>query len=292
MPKPTISRLLDEIHQSPEIRQNLIKKLENTGIFKGYRILLFFTSFRFPASIADDDANIIEGVLQKTDKDKKLLILINSPGGSALAAERIINVCRRYSKLGFETLVPKMAKSAATLIALGSNKIYMSSTSELGPIDAQIRVGDKLLSAYSIVQSYRELLNSAVTTKGRIEPYLQQLLKYDEREIKELELVQGLSDDIAVKALKTGMLKGKTEQEIKRCINIFLTPESTKVHGRSIYSDVAKQAGLQIKEISVDSDIWQIVWELFIRADHIVSNSAAKLVETSQQHFQAGIPNL
>jgi len=234
MADPAVINLLEEIQQAPKIRQRLIKKIERSEKFKDYRVLLFFTSFRYPVSVSNDDPNIIEGVLQKTDKEKELLIIINSPGGNALAAERIIRVCRTYTKDGYSVLIPKMAKSAATIIAFGAKKIYMSPTSELGPIDPQIRIGDKLISAYSIIWSYKEILKAAVATRGRVEPDLQQLANYDPREIKELELIQDLSDDIAIKYLKSGMMKGKTQKEIRKRIKIFLTPEKTKVHGRPI----------------------------------------------------------
>jgi ClpP class serine protease len=289
MTDPTIVKLLEEIHQSPKIRQQLIKKIESNSDFKNFRILLFFTSFRFPVSITDDDANIIEGILQKTDSNKELLLIINSPGGSALAAERIVRVCRSYSKNGFCTLVPKMAKSAATIITFGSKIIHMSPTSELGPIDPQVRVGDKLMSAYSIIDSYKSMLDTAVKTQGRIEPYLQQLARYDPREIRELELAQELSENIAASLLKSGMMKNNTEADIKSKLEIFLNPKETKVHGRAIYPEVAKKTGLNIEILDPQSIIWQICWELFIRADHAVNTSLAKLVETSSQHFAISV---
>lgn len=289
MTDPTVVKLLEEIHQSPKIRQQLIKKLENRNEFRNFRILLFFTSFRFPVSITDDDANIIEGILQKTDSNKELLLIINSPGGSALAAERIVRVCRSYSKKGFCTLVPKMAKSAATIITFGGKKIYMSPTSELGPIDPQVTVEKKLMSAYSIINSYKSMLNDAIKSQGRIEPFLQQLARYDPREIRELELAQELSENIATSLLKSGMMENSTETDIKTKLEIFLNPKETKVHGRAIYPEVAKKTGLNIEILESQSTVWQICWELFIRADYAVNTSLAKLVETSNQHFAISV---
>ena len=55
-----------------------------------------------------------------------LALIINSPGGLGTAAERIINICKTYSKNNeFYSIVPNRAKSAATMICFGSNKIYM-----------------------------------------------------------------------------------------------------------------------------------------------------------------------
>ena len=89
---PTIIKLMDETNQSPKLRQELIKKIEQQPEFKNTRVILFFTSFIYPVMIDDTDVDIIEGVLQKTDRNKKLCIILNSPGGDGLAAERIIKI--------------------------------------------------------------------------------------------------------------------------------------------------------------------------------------------------------
>ena len=170
---PTVVKLLRETRQSSQMRVPLLKRLQ--ALWGDRLVLVFFTSFSQPVIIDDQDADIIEGVLQKSDLRRGLSLVINSPGGSGLAAERIINVCRAYSKGDFEVIVPKMAKSAATMICLGANKIWMSETSELGPIDPQVRRGNRITSAHDIVTSYRELLQQAVTTTGKVEPYLLQL---------------------------------------------------------------------------------------------------------------------
>lgn len=287
---PTIIKLMDETSQSPKIRQDLVKRIEEQPEFKDTRIILYFTSFIYPVMIDDTDVDIIEGVLQKTDKSKKLCVILNSPGGDGLAAERIIKVCRSYSNDGFSVLVPKMAKSATTMIAMGSNKVYMSDTSELGPIDPQTRVGQQRVSVYSIVESYKKLLSDAIGTKGRIEPYLQQLSNYNPIEVKQLEALQELSEDIAISALKSGMMSSKSKSEIRRKIKMFLIPETTKVHGRAIYPEVASKAGLSIKVLDHDSKIWELCWELYIRADYMVGKELAKIVETSSQHFSVGAP--
>jgi len=64
--------------------------------------------------------------------------MINSPGGNADVAEKMIRMCRQRFQT-FNIIVPDYAKSAATMIALGSDKIMMGYLAELGPIDPQLR---------------------------------------------------------------------------------------------------------------------------------------------------------
>lgn len=68
---------------------------------------------------------------------KEVDLIINSGGGIADDAYRIIRTLR----MNFETvniIVPFWAKSAATLLALGGNRIVMDEFGEFGPLDAQI----------------------------------------------------------------------------------------------------------------------------------------------------------
>lgn len=144
----TFQTLLEEVHQGHSIRRNLYTQLEHaldSETNSRHRVVAFFTSFTFPVLLSDGDADILEEVLQNSDmKDRQLMLLLNSPGGDALAAERIINICRNYgTRDDFSVIVPKMAKSAGTMVCLGAKDIGMSRTSELGPIDPQILIKDE-----------------------------------------------------------------------------------------------------------------------------------------------------
>ena len=85
-----------------------------------------------------------------------------------MTAERIIRVCRAYSNNNFEVLVSKMAKSAATMICFGADKIHMSKTSELGLIDPQVVVTDgevqKMMPASSDNQELRRFISKDNTS--------------------------------------------------------------------------------------------------------------------------------
>lgn len=280
-------KLLKETNQSPELRQRIISKIEEE---LKKTVITFFTSFHFPVMIEDQDAVMIEEVLQNTEINKNgLVIIINSPGGSGLAAERIINICNAYSGNNYSVIVPNMAKSAATMICFGGNEILMSETSELGPIDPQITLkeGDNLkrLSIHSILTSYKDLFAKAVDCKGRLEPYLQQLNRYDSRDIEEFKRANELSETIAIKYLKNGMMQSKTEEDIKKKISPFLSPETTKSHGRPIFMNEAKNCGLKITTIDLHSLLWQLIWELYLRTDHVLKTQCFKVVESKTEAF-------
>ena len=230
----TFDSVLTETRQGPEIRKPLYRNLEkafeeNPKIKEKVKVVFFFTSFRFPVLLQDQDADMLEEILINSNMDnKKLILIINSPGGDALAAERIVNVCRTYSNNNFEVIVPKMAKSAATMVCFGAMKVGMSRTSELGPIDPQILIHDEkgnpsgFKAAHEVIESYNDLMKEAIKTKGRLEPYLQQLARYDARDIRGIISAQRLSESIAITSLKSGMLKKLSVSQIKRKIQPHL----------------------------------------------------------------------
>jgi hypothetical protein len=156
----------------------------------------------------------------------------------------------------------------------------MSQTSELGSVDTQVLRGNKLLSVYNITKSYEELLRAAAETTGNVDPYLQQLARYDASEIEELRTAQQLAESIAIGALQTGMMKGMSAEEIRAKIRPFIDPEVTLAHGRRIGLDMAQQCGLSVGEIPLQSETWLLLWELYVRTDWYVTNQASKLVQT------------
>lgn len=68
---------------------------------------------------------------------EKVEILLHSPGGHPDIAYRTMKFFRRrFAKVNI--IVPLEAKSAATLMCLGADQIFMGEMADLGPIDIQI----------------------------------------------------------------------------------------------------------------------------------------------------------
>lgn len=289
--RKSLSKLLSEVTQSPELRNPLYQELEKQ-LDEKYKIVSFFTSFSYPVIIDDNDADMLEEVLSNTELDgKELLLVLNSPGGDGLAAERIVNVCRNFSKSGFTVVVPKMAKSAATIICLGAKKIMMSLTSELGPIDPQILIRDengrpsRYQAAHEILESYESLIRRANQTKGRIEPFLQQLSRYDSRDIQSIKSAQKLTENIAVKLLKSGTLKQMTMAQIRAKIKILTDPLQSIDHGRPIFHDAVKKCGLSLDVYENINPLWQLIWELYIRLNYLTNTSFSKIIESMDDTY-------
>jgi hypothetical protein len=180
------------------------------------------------------------------------------------------------------------------MICFGAKRIIMGPTAELGPIDPQIPIrvqGEiKWMAAFDVLSSYKRILGEAVRSTGRLEPYMLQLQKYDEREMEHYQRAIDLSEDIAVQSLKTGMMKNSSTEKIKKNIKHFLTPIRTKSHGRPIYLKEAQNCKLNVSALEIDDKLWENVYELYFRLNEFVSIQVSKSIESVNHAYFSSAP--
>jgi len=280
-PKSERFRLQDEVNQTWQVRADLYSRLEQIFGMSAYAL---FTSFVYPVNLDDSDADMLEEALRARPPEKGVLLILDSPGGMTLAAERIIRICREYSPGPFEVAVPKMAKSAATMVCLGCDRVWMGPTSELGPIDPQMVFKGpddvtRRVAIQNIIRSYEDLMEDAANCRGNVEPYLLQLARYDAREIEELRAASDLTVDVAVKALANSMMSGKSKATIRSKIASLTEAAEKKSHGRPIFYDEAKRIGLRVRLMKKRSQKWNALRRLYTRLDWLVTNRTAKILE-------------
>jgi len=148
------------------------------------------------------DEFLKESVELRAERRNRLLVLVETVGGSIAPVERIVKVFRRYYD-DVEFLVPDMAMSAGTVLVLSGDKIYMDYFSVLGPIDPQVRnVNGKYVPANGYLAQYHQLLKKS-RKHNLTEAELSILLKFDQAEIyqyeQEVELTVALLKEWLVK---------------------------------------------------------------------------------------------
>ncbi|PIE27438.1 MAG: hypothetical protein CSA58_04290 [Micrococcales bacterium] len=84
--------------------------------------------------IFPDNMTYLEELLHPLDCSKPLHVVLASPGGDGETAIRIVRALQaRCSELTI--LLPDMAKSAATILCLGADRIIFGPGGDLGPVD-------------------------------------------------------------------------------------------------------------------------------------------------------------
>lgn len=288
LPDHTLVEVINEVNSDPIIRQRLMRRLvEKTG-----RHVICYVSSNAPhpqAFINDWDAEIIENILKSyNSKFEKIDLILHSGGGSAESAERIVNSMYSYCK-DFRVIIPTQAKSAATIVAMGSSKILMSDTSEIGSIDPQLGNG---IAAQSIIKAYEELMQQIEEKQRDGKPYDAELVlinKIDPVLLRECRKYMDLAQDIASKLLNKKMRSKRNPINVDDIGNNFLDDSRTFSHGRLIGWEAAKQLGLKVKYIDKNDDIWKIVWEIYIRAKIAIERSMfAKIIEDPNNSLNPG----
>ena len=66
------------------------------------------------------------------------------------------------------------------------------------------------------------------------------------------------------------MLKGKNEEEIEEIIEKFIKIGEELSHGRVIRAQKVVDYGLDVEIIDKNSEVWNLIWELYMRGENYV----------------------
>ena len=118
-------------------RTQLIEQIENE---RNSKVICYITSDRagLGAKIASDVVRLIyDHLIDLPSNTENIDLFIYSAGGDGAVPWKIIPMLREFCN-NLCVLIPFRAYSAATLIALGADKIIMGKKAELGPVDPSI----------------------------------------------------------------------------------------------------------------------------------------------------------
>lgn len=289
---PIYSRVLNERGGTP-IRQELIKKIQAKK--EDTKVITYFSKYGHPAAMINpDDTKPIDDLLRSIGYTENLELLIHSSGGLPENARKIIKMCREYCK-NFTVVIPDAAKSAATIIALGSDKIIMGVTSELGPIDPQFVIPmptpqgiiQQIRPAWAIVRGFEETIKDAVDESGKIKvAYIPILNNIDISLVKEAREAMENAKRIGEEFLKIGMLKNNTakaEETAKR----LAYAEKYTLHAYLIdWREASDLLGEDnIVYLKPDEEDWSLYWELYVRSAVFLENPPLVKIFESESNF-------
>lgn len=225
------------------------------------------------------------------DKKDNLAIILTTPGGSAAAVEKMVDVVRKHYKEVY-FIVPDAAMSAGTIFCMSGDKIYMDYASSLGPIDPQVLKNDRYVPALGYLDKVNELIKKSLNgTLSNAEFMMLQNL--DLAELKQYEQAKDLSIDLLKKWLvaykfknwnkhrttpsKKGKPVTKVEKEARaRYIAEKLSDNNIwRSHGRYIGIDtLTKVLKLEIEDYSDNADLRSAIIEYHdLLAEFVAKNN-------------------
>ncbi len=113
--------------------------------------------------VAGADDRIRDGIEAISQKNSKLVVVLETPGGFAEVVRRVSDTFRQHYQV-VDFCVPSHAMSAGTVLAMSGDAIHMDYYSVLGPIDPQVENQDgRLIPALGYLIRYEELVDKANT---------------------------------------------------------------------------------------------------------------------------------
>ena len=128
--------VLSQAKTAHQERRALIVELER---LRGTKIITYVTAGRqlLGAQIGADVIRLFLEHLNDLAGAQRIDLFLITRGGITLVPTRLVGLIREYCG-EFGVLVPYMAHSAGTLIALGADEIVMGPMGELGPVDPSV----------------------------------------------------------------------------------------------------------------------------------------------------------
>lgn len=264
IPEPTKTPLFQAIHVERYQRQAIIKNIQNRP---GGRRLICYVSGQNCIIDRDDTVPFVD-LLHNVPDGEDLDMLLHTGGGDIDAAEKLISMIR--SKVGDATLriiVPDYAKSAGTLMVLGADRVVMSDTSELGPIDPQIVLADGngnriRHSVQSYLDAYEEHTATLKAQPGNIASQIM-LGKLDPATVMLFQAVRDRARQFAEAQLQRGMFR--TEGNWSKAAAELIDTKRWQSHAQMISWEDAQdpRIGLRVEHLSPKSEEWQQFWQLY-----------------------------
>jgi hypothetical protein len=270
--------MYEAVHAERYSRQARIAEIQR---LTGRKLICYVSSLY--ASIDRDDTVPFVDLLHNVPPGEDLDLLLHTPGGDIDAAEKLAAMMRkRVGEAKLRVVVPDLAKSAGTLMALAADELVMSDSSELGPIDPQIRLADAHgnLIQHS-VQSYLDAYDehtAALRADSMNDAARLMLAKMDPHTVRFFAGVRARAQRLAEDQLKLGMFRGGTGNYTLVASKLMDTNRWVS-HGQMIDSDDAQVLGLTVDYRDPRDEVWCAYWSLYC-AQRLAVTDGAKLFES------------
>lgn len=243
---------------SPNEKAELTQRLQDLEAATGNRTLTYWTS---PAARMSHGVVVpLYDQLTKIGKQETLDLFLYTTGGDTEAPWRIVSLLREFTTT-LRVLVPHMALSSGTLLALGANEVVMTPLAVMGPIDPSRthpllprREGAEEAEPVSVqdmrhaMQFIRDAVGeqTSYTPEAMAEIFKALFDKIHPLAIGAIEQSYALSKLIAKRCLETHMDPANDANEIERIVDHLC--DELKSHAYQIGRAEARTIGMKVTD--------------------------------------------
>lgn len=233
--------------------------------------------------ITREDLNGFMSCIHGMDWSLGLTLIIHTPGGITNAAGTIVSYLREKFNY-IEVIIPTYAMSAGTMISLAADLIIMGRQSQLGPIDPQMVIDARSVSAQAVVDQFEKAKKEILVDPATAVVWAPILPSMGPSLLVEALNALSHSESMVKEWLEQFMFKQDSQAAHKaaQAARHFNDAQTHRSHGRRIDRHEARNQKLKIKDLESSQDLQEAVLTTY----HIMTlvfeqTPATKMIQTS-----------
>ncbi|MCU1529766.1 MAG: ClpP class periplasmic serine protease [Frondihabitans sp.] len=230
--------------------------------------------------INDGDKTGFMSTVYGLDRSKGLDLILHTPGGDIAACESLVDYLRSMFGTDIRVIVPQLAMSCGTMIALSAREIIMGKHSSLGPIDPQIGG----IPAHGIIEEFDTAKREVAADPSTIPLWQPIIGKYNPTLVGEAAKAIKWSLDMVDDWMQTGMFAGRADRVAasKKVLDELGSHALTLSHSRHISLGKAKDLGIVVTALEDDARLQDLVLAIHHACTQTLTETAAfKIVENN-----------
>jgi hypothetical protein len=291
---PSWNDLIEELESQSDqekagwVNTRVQQALTEIGQLRGGRNVLFYASgfLQKPQvvgqllQITHEDINGFMSCIYGMDWRKGLTLLLHTPGGVTNATETI--VAYLWSKFeDFEVVIPTYAMSAGTMIGLAANRLIMGRQSQLGPIDPQMPIQQRFVSAQAIVDQFDRAKADVLGNRDLAHVWAPILQSLGPALLQEARNALDYAESIVAGWLERRMFAEEKRPRVRRrkaerTARYFNDAATHKSHGRRIDREEARSQDILVEDLEASQQLQEQV----LTAYHMVTIMFEKTLAT------------
>jgi hypothetical protein len=230
--------------------------------------------------VNDSDKNGFMAVIHQLDRSKGLDLLLHTPGGDVAATESLVDYLRSMFT-DIRAIVPQIAMSAGTMIALSCREVVMGKHSSLGPIDPQFNG----LPAHGVIEEFNRARLEIQQSPAAIPLWQPIIAKYPPTFVGECAKAISWANEMVERWLVTGMFAQEEDPAgaAARVLAELSDHALTLSHSRHISMEKAQELGIKVAPLEDDQDLQDKVLTVHHACIQTLGETAAfKIIENQE----------
>lgn len=261
---PNWNALLNEVQAASSVYDVVRRKyLRQLHDLTGRNVIVYYSGWLQKGALLgqgvtgfelnDSDKTGFMSAIHGLDRSKGLDLLLHTPGGEIAATESLVQYLRAMFGPDIRAVVPELAMSAGTMVALSCKEILMGEHSSLGPIDPQIGG----IPAHGVIEEFERAAREIRSDPANIAVWQPIIAKYNPTLVGECQKAIDWSNQMVKVWLTTGMFAGDPDADAKAdsVVQELGDHALTLSHSRHISKDRALGLGLKVAALETDDKL-------------------------------------